>query len=95
MTWKVCIGVTHVQMTSSATGISATLSTALLELTVLVRVVSVGASGVSSVGAGKCTRKLVLKLSKVSTSIVERSRSGGTLADKLTDNGSMFSGHGY
>ena len=131
------LGVTHVRITSSATGISTALSTALLELTVLVRVAGVGSAGVSTVGtagvssvgtvdvstvgtsevssvgtadvssvgtagaagAGKCTERLVstsaLKLSKVSMSIVDRSWRGGTLADKLTDNGSMFSGFGY
>lgn len=65
----------------------------------------VGAAEVSSVeaagaaGAGECTKRLAstsaLKHSKVSMSIVDRSWSGGTLADKLTDNGSMFSGLGY
>lgn len=44
-------GVTHVRITSSATGISTALSTALLELTVLARVAFVGSAGVSSVGA--------------------------------------------
>ena len=107
------LGVTHVRITSSATGISTALSTALLELTVLARVAFVGSAGVSSVGAaevssveaagaagaGECTERLVstsaLKLSKVSISIVDRSWRGGTLADKLTDNGSMLSGLGY
>lgn len=120
------LGVTHVWITSSATGISTALSTALLELTVLVRVAGVGSAGVSTVGAaevsivgtaevssvgaaevssveaagaGECTERLVLtsalKLSKVSMSIVDKSWRGGTLADKLTDNGSMLSGLGY
>ena len=127
------LGVTHVWITSSATGISTALSTALLELTVLARVAGVGSAGVSSVGtagvstvgaaevsivgtaevssvgaaevssvgaagAGECTRLVLtsaLKLSKVSMSIVDKSWRGGTLADKLTDNGSMLSGLGY
>ena len=128
------LGVTHVWITSSATGISTALSTALLELTVLARVAGVGSAGVSSVGtagvstvvaaevsivgtaevssvgaaevssveaagASECTERLVLtsalKLSKVSMSIVDKSWRGGTLADKLTDNGSMLSGLGY
>ena len=123
------LGVTHVRITSSATGISTALSTALLELTVLARVAFVGSAGVSSVGtagvstvgaaevsivgraevssveaagaagAGECTERLVstsaLMLSKVSMSMVDRSWRGGTLADKLTDNGSMLSGLGY
>ena len=123
------LGVTPVQITSSATGISMAL---FRELVVLARVPGVGsavdsnvgasvevssvaAAEVSSVGAvgavggagaaeaveaagdGKCSEKAltsVLKLLMVSMSIVDRSWSGGTLADKLTDNGSMFTGLG-
>ena len=84
-------GVTHVRMTSSATGASTALSTVLLELTVLARVAGVGAAGVST---EKLSSTSALKLSKVSTSIVDRSWRGGTLADKLTDNGSVFIGLG-
>ena len=50
-TWFTFLGVTHGQIIiSSATGISTALSTALLELTVLVRVDGVESAGVSSVG---------------------------------------------
>ena len=68
------LGVTDVRVTSSATGISTALSTALLELqlTVLVRVACVGSAEVSTVGAaevssvgtagaGKCTERLVFE----------------------------------
>jgi len=100
------------------------LSTALLELTALVRVAGVGTAEISSVraeevssvraaevsgvgaadvssveaaGAGEYTERLAstsaLKHSKVSMSIVNRSCSGRTLTDKLTDNGSIELGY--
>ena len=84
------LGVTHVRITSSATGISTALSTALLELTVLARVAFVGSAGVSSVGAaevssveaagaagaGECTERLV------STSALKLSKVSISIVDR-------------
>ena len=64
------LGVTHVRITSSATGISTALSTALLELTVLARVAFVGSAGVSSVGTAGVSTVGAAEVSVVRTAEV-------------------------
>lgn len=90
------LGVTHVRMTSSPT-LTLTVFTALLAST------GNGADGVAAGGgvAAECGTGVTsaegrlstssFKLTNVSTSIVLRSWKGGTLGEKLTDNGSRFS----
>ena len=64
------LGVTHVRITSSATGISTALSTALLELTVLARVAFGGSAGVSSVGTAGVSTVGAAEVSIVGTAEV-------------------------
>ena len=64
------LGVTHVRITSSATGISTALSTALLELTILARVAFGGSAGVSSVGTAGVSTVGAAEVSVVRTAEV-------------------------
>ena len=71
------LGVTHVRITSSATGISTALSTALLELTVLARVAGVGSAGVSSVGTAGVSTVGAAEVSVVRTAEVSSVEAAG------------------
>lgn len=85
------LGVTHVRITSSATGISTALSTALLELTVLARVAGVGSAGVSSLGTTGVSTVGAADISSVGTAEVssvgaaEVSSVGAAGAGKCTE----------
>lgn len=71
------LGVTHVRITSSATGISTALSTALLELTVLARVAGVGTAEVSSVRAEEVSSVRVAEVSGVGAADVSSVEAAG------------------
>lgn len=71
------LGVTHVRITSSATGISTALSTALLELTVLARVVGLGSAGVSSAGTAGVSTVGTAEVSSVGAAEVSSVEAAG------------------
>ena len=71
------LGVTHVRITSSATGISTALSTVLLELTVLARVAFVGSAGVSSVGTAEVSIVGTAEVSSVGAAEVSSVEAAG------------------
>jgi len=71
------LGVTHVRITSSATGISTALSTTLLELTVLARVAGVGTAEVSSVRAEEVSSVRAAEVSGVGAADVSSVEAAG------------------
>jgi len=76
-TRRTFLGVTQVRITSSGTRISTALSTALLELTVLVRAAGVGLAGVSSVGTAEVSGVAAAEVSSVGEAEVSNEEAAG------------------